>query len=367
MYKPAALIVALLLIACLPAAALPPVEHVDSPPFKISTRVPESAGEGELVKVVFEITNKDSQPHVLYDIQRKDYPWTVYTFQRTARGALEVDHQQGGYNYDPGARGTTERFFSEGLIWPGQTIAVEVKYRPLQMREEFQLRWYQFCACAVDRLFWVPQRLSTAPGEPLEQYDPEDSTSFVHINAPAQQRLRAAQSRTVSPADTPSQWAVIFPAQRLGELLFKSGDLGVRHPVARRDPNLSKALSQVTTRPDNATFSFYYNAWVLCYPSHCVLIRSDGSLENVPTREPALFDDLDNAGSAVVQVESWDDQLKRAFEVRKGDGVHTVGQFVEVPRQRLDELFSYARERGLLIKLHPVGLEGHYFFLEGER
>ena len=134
------LLVFSILLAAQPVPAQPVFEQAQRVPFVIETIQYINAFEGQLITMVFSIKNRDDQPHVIYDLRRTEYPWTVYTFQRMAEGSLEVDREKGAYRYDPNAEGHTERFFTEGLIWPGQSISLKVVYRPLQSKEEFEIR-----------------------------------------------------------------------------------------------------------------------------------------------------------------------------------------------------------------------------------
>lgn len=329
---------------------LPPADPVTAEQILEVALLEPSVGplpQGALQNFRFEIRNSSKDVVVLKELRTTTAEDLPLAFTLSGYGTLTYNEGGDAYQYDPMIQQATPKVFEHGVMLPGEARRIEL---PIRLIEEKQTLLVRFQMLTVDQF----RRAAFVPLDGTERL-----TTFQHLQSLPTDYLKP-QAVSVGPiVDKP----VILWEELLGQPLLLLEQRSSRTIPLKPLPISLEEARKLSGMGGTATWWSWAEGWVVNGAASATLVTKQGT-RMLPLVDPQLFRDIDSGRSKVrVKLTPTSQMLKNRFAAREGDGIYTFGDFIEVPRERLWELFDLARIDHLAVTREVYLFDAYYFVL----
>lgn len=254
--------------------------------------------EGDLVTVLFRVTNRTRRPVILRDLTLPvDLMFGgssgVATWQYAQSGLLTYLADRDEWVYDKSRRATTSRpVFNSGLLVPTESLVLRARVRLLTMPMNFQFSYFELTPEELHRKVYFEKR---DPREKVVRYRLLVGSELDDALTPSLRTEAGGHRFVVFPHAEP-----VASTTLLKTFQFQT-------PLKPRLFSLEQAARVAGVekpRPGDYTFSNVFDAWVIKKGDGHVLVAPTGVTELPELKQvERTFHLLDNTGAGKIEIE----------------------------------------------------------------
>lgn len=303
--------------------------------------------QGALQTFRYEIRNSSKDVVVLKELRTTNAEDMPLSLTLSGYGTLTYAEKSDAYLYDSMVQQSTPKVFEHGVMLPGDSRRVELPVRLLLEKQTLLLRFQMMTMDEFRRAAFVPVESS------------DRINTFQHLQTLPPDYMKP-QSVPLGPIhDKP----VILWTELLGKPLLLLEQRSSRTIPLKPLPLSLDDARKVANLDGPGTWWSWAQGWVVNGPSYAMLVNRQGG-RMLPLVDPQVFRDIDSGLNKIrVKITPTSQLLKTRFATREGDGIYTFGDFIEVPRERLWELFDLARIDHLAVTRETYLFDAYYYVL----
>lgn len=246
---------------------------------------------GDLVPFDLTLQNDSDLPILLLSVHHPGAKVADHSWQRPLAGDLRTRPDGDQYTFTPaaGGSGTTEPVFNDGLLMPGESLAVRLRGRCLGPRVTFQIRALPLPGADLCRLIYAPTGGSSAADGVVPSV--AEPVVFNRVT-PETIRRWTGEAPSVSALDRPRR-TVLFRPERTPA----ARSLTIEIPVYPRPARLPAAEAArrcgLSEPPPRMTYSTLLKAWIFEFGKRTCAVGERG-IQEWPESDMEFFDLLDS-------------------------------------------------------------------------